>query len=67
MNKKCRDLSLFGTSFTNPHGLSTSTPNLSTPKDLMNLTLFCHENPLFSSLVSTKSFRTLLFEDQYDQ
>jgi len=53
MNRKCKMLGLYNTSFTNPHGMTTSV-NVSSAKDLLTLSVYCHKNPLFMKIASAK-------------
>ena len=52
MNSKAAALGMLDTSFANPHGLDAMT-HYSTARDLAKLMLYCMENEVFRSLVST--------------
>ena len=56
MNKKAQLLSLNQTIFSNPHGLQNAM-NISTPKDIIRLSIYVAENPHFRKIMNSDSFR----------
>jgi D-alanyl-D-alanine carboxypeptidase len=65
MNRKAKSLGLATTSFSNPHGMTTSV-NLSSAKDMLMLSIYCHKNPLFMKIASAKLYTACLLEMQDD-
>ena len=56
MNKKAEQLDLAFTKFSNPHGLQNAM-NISTPRDIISLSLYVTENDHFRKIMNTKSYR----------
>jgi D-alanyl-D-alanine carboxypeptidase len=65
MNRKAKNLGLATTSFSNPHGMTTSV-NLSSAKDMLLLSIYCYKNPLFMKISSAKTYAAGLLEVQDD-
>lgn len=61
MNRKCKMLGLATTNFTNPHGMTTSV-NVSSAKDLLTLSIYCHKNAQFMKIASAKEYVTCIFQ-----
>jgi len=66
MNKKCKGLGMVATSFTNPHGMTTSV-NLSSAKDLLALSIHCYRNPLFMKIASAREYSAYLLQEPEDE
>ena len=57
MNDKAKQLGLHNTTFSNPSGLDEEdNGNLSTVYDMARLMAYCHQNPIFNEIVSTKEY-----------
>lgn len=54
MNDKARQLGMYNTHFSNPHGLDAP-DHFSTARDMAVLTAYAMKNPIFAKTVSTKS------------
>ncbi|MBI4091715.1 MAG: D-alanyl-D-alanine carboxypeptidase [Candidatus Levybacteria bacterium] len=59
MNKKAEDLGLSDTRFTNPSGLEGDGKQYSTVYDLLVITKYALENPIFAKVVSTVEYEIL--------
>lgn len=64
MNENARKMGLTKTTFKNPHGLYTD-DHLTTAYELGRITVEAMKNPIFQSMVSTKSYRTTPVSEQY--
>jgi len=52
MNKKAKELNLTKTKFNNPHGLANIL-NVSSAKDIVNLSKYCYKNVMFREIMNT--------------
>lgn len=50
------------TSFTNPHGLA-NVLNVSSAKDLLILSRYSYENPLFRKIINCEEYRAQYYEE----
>lgn len=58
MNDKAKELQLHSTTFSNPTGLDEEdNGNQSTVYDMARLMAYCHQNPIFNEIVSTKEYK----------
>lgn len=62
MNKKAEDLKLNDTTFSNPHGLQNAM-NISSPKDILHLSMYASKNPRFRQIMNTDTVRYNCFEE----
>lgn len=65
MNKKAEDLKLKDTTFSNPHGLQNAM-NISSPKDVLHLSMYASKNPQFRKIMNTDTIRYHCFEEHKD-
>lgn len=61
MNRKAKELNLSKTVFTNPHGLA-NVLNVSSAKDILNLSRYCYENKNFRELMNREEYKATLYE-----
>lgn len=56
MNKKAKELNMTNTSFCNPHGLDEKCENISSARDMANLTKYANKNSIYKEIVGTKRY-----------
>lgn len=62
MNNKAIELKLSNTNYSNPHGLQNAM-NISSPKDLIKLSIYASKNSLFRKVMSTDTIRYYYLEE----